>query len=58
MHRDFWQNSRSPFMSAGRNSTPLFPADSDTALILGIILLLTTEKTDPVLLLALIYILS
>ncbi len=59
MHRDFWQEKvgQTPYRKDGRQGSS-FSIDSDTALILALVLLLQREKNDPILTLALLYILS
>ena len=59
MHRDFWQEKggHSPYKKNVQQK-PSFSIDSDTALILALVLLLQREKSDPLLTLALLYILS
>ncbi len=59
MHRDFWQEEKG---QSGRRREARqglsFNMDSDTALILALVLLLQREKSDPILTVALLYILS
>lgn len=59
MHRDFWYegNGKSPQRKEGRQVFSV-NIDNDTALILALILLLQREKSDPILTIALLYILS
>lgn len=59
MHRDFWQGEKHLIepKRASRQG-PFANIDSDTALILSIILLLQKENSDPMLTMALLYILT
>lgn len=59
MHRDFWNrdSGQSPQRKEGQKGFS-FNIDNDTALILALILLLQREKSDPILTIALLYILS
>lgn len=59
MHQDFWRNGRdcSAPKKDGRTILP-FNSDGDTLLILALILLLQREGSDPILTVALLYILS
>lgn len=58
MHRDFWQTERfSPPQKQNRQRS-FMNIDSDTALILFLVLILQKEKSDPLLTMALLYILT
>lgn len=58
MHRDFWQaEAHSPPQRQNRQR-PFMNIDSDTALILFLVLILQKEKNDPLLTMALLYILT
>lgn len=59
MHRDFWAGDADISSDKSRNRKELpFKMDSDTALILALVLLLQRENADPILTLALLYILT